>query len=176
MYWDRWPLNCKLRIGIFQTIYTPFKYLPFPFGEFFRFLILKLFLKRYGSGWIRDGCTISYPENISIGQRVFINEFVYLNGAGGIEIGNNVAVGARAAIISDEHEFIRKDVLIVEQPKRPEKIIIEDDVYLGYGAVILKGVRIKKGVVIGANAVVTRDIPEYAIAVGAPAKVVGYRK
>ena len=54
-------------------------------------------------------------------------------------------------------------------------IIIEDDVWIGYGAVITKGVTIRKGAIIGANAVVTKDVPEYAIVGGVPAKIIKYR-
>ncbi|MEG2094791.1 MAG: acetyltransferase, partial [Lachnospiraceae bacterium] len=53
-----------------------------------------------------------------------------------------------------------------------EKIEIGDNVWIGNGVSVLKGVNIKKGSVIGANSVVVKDIPEYSIAVGAPAKVV----
>ena len=54
-------------------------------------------------------------------------------------------------------------------------IIIEDDVWVGYGAVITKGVTISKGAIIGANAVVTKDVPKYAIVGGVPAKIIKYR-
>jgi acetyltransferase-like isoleucine patch superfamily enzyme len=57
-----------------------------------------------------------------------------------------------------------------------KKIIIRDDVWIGSGAKILAGVKINQGAVIGANAVVTKDIPQNAIAVGVPAKVIKYRK
>ncbi|NUQ39504.1 MAG: hypothetical protein HUU23_17315 [Caldilineales bacterium] len=55
-------------------------------------------------------------------------------------------------------------------------IVIEDDVWLGVGAIVLDGVTIGRGAVIGAGAVVTESIPAYAIAVGAPARVVGHRR
>ena len=57
-----------------------------------------------------------------------------------------------------------------------QPIIIEDDVWLGAGAKILKGVTLKKGCVCAAGAVVTCDVPEYAIVGGVPAKVIGWRK
>ena len=54
-------------------------------------------------------------------------------------------------------------------------IIIEDDVWIGYGATIMSGVHIGKGAVIAANAVVTKNVPAYAIVAGIPAKLVRYR-
>lgn len=133
-------------------------------------------MKSIRTKWIRDGCTISYPENISIGEGTCVNEFVYLNGAGGIDIGSNVAIGHRVSIVSDEHGFERRDIPILEQDKKPQGISIGDDVYIGCGAVILKGVKVGKGSVIGANAVIAKDIPEYAIVVGIPGRVIDYRK
>ena len=177
MYWDNWSSGKKMRIILFQMLYTPLKYFPFPFGEFLRFGLLKLFMKKIDrGGWIRDGCSITYPENISIGKKVFINEQCCLSGNGGIEIGNNVAIGHRTSILSDDHNFEKKNVLIVEQGIRSAKVTIGDDVYLGCGVAVLKGVTIGKGAVVGAHSVVTQDIPEYAIACGTPARVVRYRK
>ncbi len=66
--------------------------------------------------------------------------------------------------------MIRKQPL---QSKGP--IIIEDDAWLGFGAIVLSGVHIGKGAVIGAGAVVTHDVPEGAVAVGSPARVVKMR-
>ncbi|MFH1045752.1 MAG: acyltransferase [Candidatus Omnitrophota bacterium] len=176
MYWDKWSFGAKARIVLFQSLYTPLKYLPFPLGEFLRFALLKLFLKKLGrGGWVRDGCMISHPENIAIGDRVFINENVCLSGAGGIEIGNNVAIGHRSSIISDDHGFENKTALIVEQQRKLAKVTIQDDVYFGCNVVVLKGVTIGKGAVIGAHSLVTKDIPEYAIACGIPAQVIRYR-
>jgi acetyltransferase-like isoleucine patch superfamily enzyme len=54
-------------------------------------------------------------------------------------------------------------------------VVIEDDVWLGAGAIVLDGVRIGKGCIVGAGAVVTKDLPDYAIAIGVPAKVTKMR-
>jgi acetyltransferase-like isoleucine patch superfamily enzyme len=62
-----------------------------------------------------------------------------------------------------------------EQPVNPQLITIEDDVWLGMGVIVLPGVRIGRGAIIGAGAVVTKDIPAFAIAHGTPCQVVGER-
>jgi len=56
-----------------------------------------------------------------------------------------------------------------------EPVLIGDDVWIGIGAIILQGIRIGRGSIIGAGAVVTRDIPPYSIAMGTPARVTGSR-
>ncbi len=177
MYWDKWSFRTKCKIILFQSLYTPLKYFPFPIGECMRYLLLKLFMKKLGKGgWIRDGCSITYPENISIGDKVFINEGVFLEGSGGIEIGNSVAIGHRTSILSNDHGFERKDMLFMEQDKKLAKVTIEDDVYFGCNVVVLKGVKIHKGAVIGAHSLVSKDIPEYAVVCGIPARIIRYRE
>jgi acetyltransferase-like isoleucine patch superfamily enzyme len=92
-----------------------------------------------------------------------------------IRIGNGVQIAPQCAFYSYDHgtapdEFIRNQPL---QSKGP--IIIEDDAWLGFGVIVLSGVHIGKGAVIGAGAVVTHDVPEGAVAVGSPARVVKMR-
>ena len=67
--------------------------------------------------------------------------------------------------------MIREQTSISKGP-----VVIEEDAWLGAGVKVLSGVRIGKGAVIGAQSLVNKDIPDYAIAVGVPAKVIGYRK
>jgi maltose O-acetyltransferase len=62
-----------------------------------------------------------------------------------------------------------------EQPANPLPVVLEDDVWLGMGVIVLPGVRIGRGAIIGAGAVVTKDVPPYAIAHGLPCQVVGER-
>ena len=93
-----------------------------------------------------------------------------------IQIGDYVSIAADCYIIDSNHGIsrgarIQEQVSTVKGP-----VIIGDDVWLGAGVKVLSGVTIGKGAVIGAQSVVNRDIPEYAIAVGVPAKVIGYRK
>jgi acetyltransferase-like isoleucine patch superfamily enzyme len=64
---------------------------------------------------------------------------------------------------------------IFARPAEPAEIVIEDDVWIGSGAVIMPGITIKKGTVVGANAVVTRSTEEYSIVFGVPARKVGSR-
>ncbi len=79
-------------------------------------------------------------------------------------------------MVSSNHGFERGK-LIKEQPWTTDDnyIIIEDDVWIGANSVILPGVTIKKGAIIGAGSVVTKDVPQYAIVCGNPAHIIRYR-
>lgn len=112
---------------------------------------------------------------INIGANTGIGPFCVLYGHGGLTIGNDCLVASHVVFIPENHRFYRIDVPMREQGGERRGIQIEDDVWLATRVVVLDGVRIGKGAVVGAGAVVTRDIPPYAIAYGVPARVVGYR-
>ncbi len=93
-----------------------------------------------------------------------------------IIIGEHVQVAPRCSFYSYNHGF-KKDQSIYSQPLESKgDIVIEDDAWLGVGVTVLDNVKIGKGAVIGAGAVVTSDVPEGMIATGVPAKVIGTRK
>lgn len=92
-----------------------------------------------------------------------------------IQIGSGVQIAPNCAFYPYDHG-IAPGTMIKQQPLQTKGgIVIEDDAWLGYGVIVLDGVRIGKGAVVGAGAVVTRDIPDGAIAVGVPARAVGMR-
>jgi len=171
----RYPIIVYARACIYFTLYGLVKYFPTPLGDVLRYAVLKIFMKRINTTYIRDGATFLFPENISIGKNACINEWVWMDGSGGIEIGSNVLFSPGVCIISFNHGFKAKDKCIAEQDKELGAIVIEDDVWLGAGSKVLKGVRIGKGSIVGAGSVVTEDIPAYSICVGSPAKVISKR-
>lgn len=117
----------------------------------------------------------SFPYSVKIGDNSGLGVRCEINGP--VEIGNNVLMGPEVIIYTHNHAFIRKDILIKDQKYLPcQKVIIGDDVWIGRRVIILPGVHIGKGAVIGAGAVVAKDIPEYAIAVGNPVVIKGYRR
>lgn len=125
----------------------------------------------YPGVYIWGGGRIRIGDNVAIGK----DTIIFASREGGITIGNDVAIAAQCYIIDSDHG-LKKSCLIREQPLSSRPIIIEDDVWLGAGTKILKGVTLKKGCVCAAGAVVTCDVPEYAIVGGVPAKVIGWRK
>lgn len=112
---------------------------------------------------------------IRIGDNVFIGPYSVIYGHGGLTIGPGTLIAAHTVIIPANHQYERPDVPISQQGITRQGIAIGEDVWIGCGARILDGVQIGNGAVIGAGAVVTRAVPDYGIAVGVPAKVVGRR-
>jgi acetyltransferase-like isoleucine patch superfamily enzyme len=112
---------------------------------------------------------------IEIGNNSLIGDFCNLYGHAGLRIGANVMVAAGCRLVPEEHTFDIPGLAVSAQPTQSCGISIADGAWLGANVVVLDGVRIGKGAVIGAGAVVTKDIPDYAIAVGVPAKVTRMR-
>ncbi len=94
---------------------------------------------------------------------------------GPLAIGDNVMMGPDCVILTSTHNFERTDIPMIAQGGKVSKVAIGDDVWIGTRAIILPGVTIGKGVIIGAGAVVTKDVPDYAIVGGIPARVIRYR-
>lgn len=164
-----------LRAGVYFNLYGLVKYLPSPVGDLLRSRVLKLFAKRMDTRRIKDAVTIWFPEGLTVGRNVSINEHVFISAYGGVEIGDDCRIAHQCSILSEDHGFDRVDLPIYMQRKRPAPVVLEGDVWLGAGVRVTAGVRIGKGCVVGAGAVVTRDLPAYSIAVGVPARVIGYR-
>lgn len=95
---------------------------------------------------------------------------------GPLRIGDNVMMGPEVTILTHTHRIDRTDIPMGKQGSMVSEVIIGDDVWIGMRAIILPGVRIGSGVVIGAGAVVTKDVPDYAVVGGVPARVIRYRK
>jgi len=113
---------------------------------------------------------------IRIGRDCFIGEANVIRGQGGVTIGNDVYTGPLVQILAVNHVYSNSRKPIREQGITAEGIVIEDDVWLAAGAIILDGVRVGRGSVVGAGSVVTTDLPPYSIAVGSPARIVKDRR
>ena len=125
---------------------------------------------------VGDGALlITNGGDITIGSDCSINPYCVLYGLGGLRIGNFVRIAAHTVIVPANHTFADPLNPIHHQPETKQGVVIEDDVWIGAGCRILDGVKIGRGSVIGAGAVVTRSIPSMSVAVGVPAKVVRRR-
>ncbi len=139
---------------------------------------------RIGAGTtIMHGCMLhvfnfrDLPHaGITIGANGFLGEYTVIRGQGGVTLGDKVFTGPMVQILAVNHVFQDPDTPIADQGITAEGIVIEDDVWLGAGAIVVDGVRIGKGSVVGAGSVVTRDLPPDSIAVGSPAKVIRDRR
>lgn len=160
---------------VFLTLYGIVKYIPTPLGDFMRYALLKPFIKQLKTVWIHEGVTIHNPENVEIGRGTQLNEYVFINGIGGVHIGNHVLIGHGTTFFSAEHGLQGREIATYRQPIERKPIVVEDEVYFGGNVRVLGGVTIGRGAVVGTGAVVTHDIPPYAVAVGVPARVIRYR-
>jgi acetyltransferase-like isoleucine patch superfamily enzyme len=110
-----------------------------------------------------------------IGDNVWIGQQAFLHSAGGLTIGNNVGIGPAVKIHTSRHREVGRNTPIVEAPIEDCAVFIGDGADLGVGSIIMPGVRIGVGAQIGAGAVVTRDVPDFAVAAGVPARILRIR-
>jgi acetyltransferase-like isoleucine patch superfamily enzyme len=119
---------------------------------------------------IRRGIYLASPNELTVGEGSFLGR-ASLYCTGGVKIGRNVNISDGVVIITAKH-----DVNSPEFGARYEPIEIGDWAWLATSAIILAGITVSEGAVVAAGAVVTKDVPPYAIVGGNPAKVIGERK
>lgn len=171
---------CKLNKTIARLIYNsiakkmPLSYSPVNLGaRYIRAYLGKILLLECGQNInIEKGA--AFGENVTLGDNsgIGINAFISSN----VSIGNNVMMGPDCIIYTANHSFENRGIPMRCQGFSEKKEVnIGDDVWIGGRVIILPGIKIGKGAIIGAGAVVTKDVPEYAIVAGNPAKIIRYR-
>ena len=128
-------------LKILRKIILIIRYSPFNISIKLRYILYKSLMKGIGEKCnILESVVISNPDKVSLGKRVSIHQFCYLDGQGEIEIGNDVAIANHVKILTSDHVFKNNDVAIKDQGIEIDKITIKDNVWIGAGATILKGV------------------------------------
>jgi acetyltransferase-like isoleucine patch superfamily enzyme len=120
---------------------------------------------------IQGDSTLMIGDNCAFNSNVMVNA----DGGGKIIIGNDVLIAPNVVIRACNHNTSRTDIPIRQQGYIIGEIIIQDDVWIGSNAVILPDVTIGKGSIIAAGAVVSKDVGEYTIVGGVPAKLIKHR-
>ena len=114
---------------------------------------------------------------LKIGARTSVSPNVHIGADDGtISIGEGVAIGMGTVLRCSNHRIDRTDIPMIDQGHVSGSIVIEDDVWIGANCVVTPDVRIGRGAVVGAGAVVTHDVEPWSIVAGVPAKVIGRRK
>lgn len=112
---------------------------------------------------------------IKIGNNVGISHNVFIQVRGMVLIGNDVILGPNVSIFSESHCFENTEIAIRLQGVNRKGVIIEDGVWIGSGAIILDGVTVGKNSIVGAGSVVTKNVPDFSIVGGVPARIIKSR-
>lgn len=159
------------------AIYLPKSNRPYAFKitKPIRYHICKNILEYCGKNvnierlaYFGDGKGIIIGDNSGLGVNCKIQR--------NVKIGNDVMMGEDVIIITNTHKFDDCNTPMRTQGSEIIPVIVEDDVWIGNRVMILPGVKVGKGSIIGAGAVVTKNIPEYSIVGGVPAKLIRSRK
>lgn len=136
-------------------------------------------LAQIGKSNVHPTAIIREGEHVTIGNHCLINHNCLIQAGkssqGTITIGDYVHMGVNVMIMAFNHGFYTRNIPTKEQDYTDAPIVIEDDVWIGAGSIILAGVTVGKGSIIAAGAVVNKDVPAYAIVGGVPAKVIKMR-
>ena len=113
-------------------------------------------------------------KNVQIGNFCQVNEHTFIQGA---IIGNHVMIAPHVSLLANTHHYEDTETPMILQGETKGLLVrIQDDVWLGRNVIVMPGVTIGKGSIVAAGAVVTKDVPEYVIVGGVPAKVLKKRK
>lgn len=123
------------------------------------------------NSYIHMGARFYYPAGIKIGEGTIIGDHVFLDGRATLTIGNHVDIASQVLIYNSKHDIQSENFDPIDG-----EVEIGDYVFIGPRAIILPGVKIGKGAIVAAGAVVTKHINPFEIVAGVPAKVLGERK
>lgn len=129
-----------------------------------------------GGGFIGANTTLINPENIFLGKRSYINGGMFAATSDSkIEIGDCCMISYGVHMRTDMHNSSRVDIPMIDQGHTSGDILVGDNVWIGYGAQVMSGVSIGSNSIVGAGAIVTKDVPEGVVVAGVPAKIIRHR-
>jgi len=123
---------------------------------------------------IHGSATILSVENLKVGDYVRIGKDAYLSCGGGLEIGNNCQISTNFTVHTKNHN-IESSAIPYDKSYVTKNVSIGDSVWIGKSCTITPGVKIGEGAIIGANTIVSKDVPPFAVVVGSKQRIVGSR-
>lgn len=142
-----------------------------PSHAFRRFVYRLAGVKIGKNSTIHVGARFFEPRGITIGQGTIIGDRATLDGRASLIIGDHVDIASEVMIFNSQHDIHHPEFVPVEKP-----VEVEDYVFIGPRAIILPGVKIGKGAIVAAGAVVTKDVPPLTVVGGVPAKEIARRR
>lgn len=138
-----------------------------------RGFVYSFFLKKTGKSFaVSSNCSISGLENISVGDNITIRFGMVINGSGGLVIENNVLLAHGVKIYTENHIYENRDLDIIFQGVERKNVFIGRGSWICADVIILPGVSIGKHSVVAAGSVVTKNVPDYSVVAGVPAKII----
>lgn len=170
-YNSPWPLKEAILIRVWEVVWTLFvRWLPKPFSQW-HILLLKLFgCKISGQPFIAPSARIYAPWLLDISHKACLAPRCEIYNLGPVKIEERTVIAQYAYICNGTHDFSSKVMPLVVGD-----VTIEKDVFVGARATILAGLHIEQGAIVGAGAVVTKDVEPWTVVGGNPAKVIKKR-
>lgn len=112
---------------------------------------------------------------IEVGERSFVGQFSVIGSNASVKIGRDVMIAQAVSIRDSDHNSGSRKLPMNQQGISAAAVVIEDDVWIGHGATVLKGVKVGRGSVVAAGAVVVKDVPAFTIVGGVPAHPIAER-
>lgn len=158
--------------GIIALFWPLVQYFPWKLGIALRYIFARRLMKHCGANaQILPGVTILNWQGISLGDNVSIHTGCYLEGLGGLTIGNDVSIAHATSLLTFEHGWEDKDIPIKYNALKLGAVRIEDDVWLGCGVRILSNVHIKSRAIVAAGSVVRAGTLDSGVWAGVPAQL-----
>jgi len=169
-------LSQALKWELIRWVVIPLSFIPGVVGIILRYIALRWLFKESSNFFrILERVTIEYPGGLSIGANVGINAGCWINARGGVTIGDDVIIGPYCIIHSANHRIGELDKPVQQQGFEEKPVYIGNNVWLGARVIVLPGVTIGDNAVVGAGAVVTKNIPPNATVAGNPARIIRMR-
>jgi acetyltransferase-like isoleucine patch superfamily enzyme len=152
------------------------RHLPDRYGNDVRRAWLARNCSQFGEGSIvARGCRVLGPEQLGLGRGVIVARDVTLDARGGLELGDEALIGFESVLLTETHRSDQMGVAVQHQGMWRARVSVGERAWIGMRVLVLPGITIGSDAIVGAGSLVTKDVPDGAIAAGVPARVLRSR-